>query len=172
MGTPHRGSSFMDWCRDSLGVGHIANYARDEHHDIVLSAFDKTDWGKGKRLSSIRVLNPPAFTNLTTDYCRAFNKMTIDSPDVYYSSYAAVTEVPITVPLYFSYRVILEREGPNDGLVSLSSAKWGDFKGTVNCDHWQLIPPHLRGVLPLSQPTFDSVEFYLSVATELAEKGY
>lgn len=35
-------------------------------------------------------------------------------------------------PLRFSYKIILEREGDNDGMVSLSSAKWGEFKGVVN----------------------------------------
>ncbi|KAH9245598.1 hypothetical protein BASA81_016910 [Batrachochytrium salamandrivorans] len=64
----------------------------------------------------------------------------------FYSSYAAVTKVGKLAPLNFSYQIINRLEGDNDGLVSLKSAQWGEFMGTVDCDHWDLVPPKVRGL--------------------------
>lgn len=42
----------------------------------------------------------------------------------------------MTEPSFFSmfrhpHRIIQKYEGPNDGLVSVSSAQWGTYKGTL-----------------------------------------
>ncbi|RIB21809.1 hypothetical protein C2G38_2298426, partial [Gigaspora rosea] len=60
-----------------------------------------------------------------------------NNPPVACYSYSASTNVPIWLPLYFSYQIIKE-EGPKDGLVSVKSAQWGKYMGTVECDHWDL----------------------------------
>ncbi|KAI8915859.1 Alpha/Beta hydrolase protein [Gorgonomyces haynaldii] len=175
--TPHRGSSFMDWVKETIKVGCISDYARKEKQDVVLRAFDidfVESGGKRNIIPPIDLLNAPAFTNLTSEYCTAFNKVTPNDENVYYCSYAAVTHVPALAPLHFSYKIIRDREGENDGLVSLESAQWGDFITTVNCDHWELIPPKLRSIgnnLGIRQRHFDSVEFYLQIVTDLANKG-
>ncbi|RIB21304.1 hypothetical protein C2G38_1891443, partial [Gigaspora rosea] len=76
---------------------------------------------------------------ITTDYCvNYFNKSTPNNPSVAYYSYGASTNVPIWSPLYFPYQIIKEKEGPNDGLVSVKSAQCGKYIGTVECDHWDL----------------------------------
>ncbi|KAI8902411.1 Alpha/Beta hydrolase protein, partial [Globomyces pollinis-pini] len=104
--TPHRGSSFMDWVRDKVGVGHLSQYIRRETEDVV--PFDAL-----------------AFTNLTRDYCRAFNSITHDDPEVYYSSYAASANMGILSRLAFPFHIVRKSEGENDGFVSVESAKWG-----------------------------------------------
>jgi triacylglycerol lipase len=39
-----------------------------------------------------------------------------------------------------SHNIIASTEGPNDGLVSVSSAMWGDYKGTIrNVNHLDII---------------------------------
>lgn len=39
-----------------------------------------------------------------------------------------------------SHRLMERLEGPNDGLVSVESSKWGDYKGTlVDVTHLDLI---------------------------------
>jgi len=39
-----------------------------------------------------------------------------------------------------SYRILEQEEGPNDGLVSVRSSKWGNYKGTlVGASHLDLI---------------------------------
>jgi hypothetical protein len=133
--TPHRGSSFMDFCRDTLGVGNFEEYAKRVKEDAVLSSLDpdylETLVAKKPQYLSLLVkpLDAPAFTNLTRSYCEAFNKTTIDDPNVYYSSYAAVTTMKVYAALAFAFRLVQEQEGPNDSIVSLQSAKWGEFKG-------------------------------------------
>ncbi|ORY00513.1 alpha/beta-hydrolase, partial [Basidiobolus meristosporus CBS 931.73] len=106
--TPHRGSPFMDWCRDQFGVGFL--------------------------------LDEPAYANLTTDYCRKyFNPNTPDSPDVAYFSYGAQAKsIPWVSPLWFTRSVIMDQEGINDGLVSLGSARWGQYVETIDANHWDL----------------------------------
>jgi hypothetical protein len=83
-------------------------------------------------------LDRPAYHALTTDFCtRVFNPLTPDNPNVSYFSYGAyVREMPVANLLKFSHGVIEEKEGENDGLVSLKSARWGEYLGTVEADHW------------------------------------
>jgi len=119
----------------------------------------------------IQAFDTPAYStgNLTTDYCvNYFNKSTPNNPSVAYYSYGASTNVPICSPLYCPYQIIKEKEGPNDGLVSVKSAQCGKYMGTVECDHWDLTN---RWRLKIGS-SFDPVEFYLNVATFLATEGY
>ncbi|RIB07495.1 hypothetical protein C2G38_2252594 [Gigaspora rosea] len=117
----------------------------------------------------IQAFDTPAYSNLTTDYCvNYFSKSTPNNPSVAYYSYGASTNVPIWSPLYFPYQIIKEKEGPNDGLVSVKSAQWGKYMRTVECDHWDLTN---RWRLKIGS-SFDPVEFYLNVATFLATEGY
>ncbi|KAJ3022096.1 hypothetical protein HKX48_007029 [Thoreauomyces humboldtii] len=190
--TPHRGSPFMDWCRDAFGVGLLHDYINQQMDDVVskhmLSNPSATTGGNPPPMSSettqklirthpiIRALcsplDSPAFANLTRDYCTTFNELTPDDPTIHYASYAAVVaQMSPLAPLFFSHRIVSEREGPNDGLVSLDSATWGEFMGSVRCDHWQLIPPRLRQVI-IRKDSFDAVGFYLGLVTQLSEKGY
>lgn len=232
--TPHRGSSFMDWCREALGVGYIL----EEDLNIKLSFIEERNnknrpgdsssssppnssspssssssslsrrgldnisyYSSNKNKTNIKeksyneknsrnnilskalhftgmyspsqktdrqhlaenvvgngfvfLISPllrsicssfdsPAFCNLTREYCTRFNELTPNDPNVTYMSYAAITELSPMSLLYFSHEIVQHLEGPNDGLVALDSAKWGEFMGTVECDHWQLVPPRLR----------------------------
>ncbi|KAJ1958108.1 hypothetical protein EC988_000488 [Linderina pennispora] len=88
-------------------------------------------------------LDTPAYACLTTDYCnRFFNPATPDVAGVEYLSYGAQMDTgdvagkvnPLTIP----HDIIYRAEGPNDGLVSLTSAQWGHYLGTVTADHFDL----------------------------------
>jgi triacylglycerol esterase/lipase EstA (alpha/beta hydrolase family) len=149
--TPHHGSSFMDWCKERLGVGHFYDPVKPRGWKSVMEKIDA-----------------PAFANLTTDYCQhTFNPQTPNVKHVVYSSYAAVSEFKHLSPLYFPHQIIRDREGKNDGLVSLTSAQWGNFLGTLDCDHWELVPSSL-----LYRRQFDPVEFYLTLVTQLYDYGF
>ena len=82
-----------------------------------------------------------AFEALTIESMRKFNEETPDIDGVRYFSWGAVHEpgifdtwkyvctfLPIrallTLPYGWPHSVILEKEGPNDGLVSVNSSKW------------------------------------------------
>src|SRR5271169_866430 len=166
LSTPHRGSSFMDFCRDYLGLGRISpkksttsKSSTKAHAGPPRSPISDEKVGEldvQKSLSSTilthtmlaRTLDTPAYANLTTSFLQnTFNPMTPNSPNVEYFSFGAVIPkppageedigLPIWHPLYLPHKVVTEREGrENDGLVSLKSARWGKFVGQLACDHW------------------------------------
>ena len=187
LSTPHRGSSFMDFCRDYLGLGRISpkrsttsKSSTDAFVEPPNALKQASDPDKSTSLSSTilthtmlaRTLDTPAYANLTTSFLQnTFNPMTPDSSQVEYYSFGAVipkeqggeTGLPIWHPLYLPHKVVTEREGSdNDGLVSLKSARWGKFVGKLACDHWvtSLSPTH--PCIPAS--TFGA--FFSSVADD------
>ena len=107
----------------------------------------------------LSMLDSPAYANLTTKYLtEVFNPMTPDSPNVKYFSIAGrCAGVNILHPLWLP-KLVLDgyelglREQPdppsrydpawqwgNDCLVSIESAKWGEFLGVLEgCDHWAM----------------------------------
>ena len=112
-----------------------------------------------------------AVAELTPGYvCETFNTAVPDHPDVRYWSYAGRagkgTDVPISPFLIVQNRLIYRREGVNDGFVSVESARWGTFLGTVDADHVQ--EDGLRFSL---NTRFDSNTFYRSIAEMLAREG-
>lgn len=101
------------------------------------------------------LLDSPAYANLTPSFLReVFNPMTPDRPDIRYFSVASRTDkIPIWHPLWLPKQVLDGAESAraakgmsapkqwrgNDGLVTIESAKWGEFLGVVeNCDHWEM----------------------------------
>jgi hypothetical protein len=54
--------------------------------------------------------------------------------------------------------------GPNDGLVTVDSAKWGDYRGEMIADHID----EVGQILGITDPKFDHLEFYRARARELA----
>ena len=71
-----------------------------------------------------------------------FNAATPDDPATRYFSFGADMAAPprLLSPFRQSHRVIAEAEGPNDGLVSVESARWGEYRGTlVGVSHLDLI---------------------------------
>lgn len=122
--TPHRGSPFMDWVRDNVGVGLAPDDPK--RHDLL------------KRVMA--VLDAPAYSNLTTDYLtQKFNPSVPDSPHVEYFSYAAaVDNVSLLSPIRIPWEIVKAREGDNDGFVSVHSARWGTLVETLRADHFDV----------------------------------
>ncbi|KAA1476853.1 alpha/beta-hydrolase [Dentipellis sp. KUC8613] len=160
--TPHRGSAFMDWCTEYLGLGRAQSPPAPA---VTLSLASLPSSFTTMLLS---LFDSPAYANLTTAFLTEhFNPRTPDDPRVRYFSVAARAR-PLNVwhPLWLPKLVLdgaeeralaLEREHGsgsasglggtgedetmrgNDGLVSVRSARWGEFLGTMEgCDHWEL----------------------------------
>ncbi|KAJ1936264.1 hypothetical protein GGF37_005679, partial [Kickxella alabastrina] len=86
-------------------------------------------------------LDTPAYACLTTDYCtRFFNPATPNAPGVQYLSVGAFMDSHDLSdklnPLIIPHDIIEQREGANDGFVSLRSARWGEYLGCVRADHF------------------------------------
>ena len=62
---------------------------------------------------------------------KAFNAQVVDDPEVKYYSWGASFEPGLLDTFKWPHSVILAKEGPNDGLVSVQSAKWGEYRGTL-----------------------------------------
>lgn len=103
----------------------------------------------------LKLLDSPAYANLTPSFLRdVFNPSTPNREDVRYFSIAARTDkIPIWHPLWLPKLVLDGAEAQrvaqgcaappewrgNDGLVSIDSARWGEFLGTFDaCDHWEM----------------------------------
>ena len=113
IGTPHLGTTFADW-----GLTHL-ELADDLIGLLKLANVDFT-----------------GFRDLTRESCRAFNQQAEAreaANAVVYITYAASQERDqVFMPLQPSWAIIHEREGGNDGLVPVSSQRWGaQLQGTT-----------------------------------------
>jgi triacylglycerol lipase len=115
IGTPHRGTSFADWA--------IKRLSR-------------------LMLPLLRFLGLPnqAFYDLTTESCCRFNEEVPDVPGVRYYSVAGRCESPWIGPEWrFPWKIVNRLEGPNDGVVSIASARWGESTDIWAGDHLNLV---------------------------------
>jgi triacylglycerol lipase len=157
--TPHHGSPFADYVmHSSSGILYLPRLYR------VLERAG---------------LSTGAFAQLTTSYMRdEFNPVVRDDPGVRYFSYGAMMDAPpLLSPFRIPKRIIDGVEGVNDGLVSVQSARWGAYQGTlVGVNHLDLINwPNrvrwmVRGWMGVRQ-RFNAVAFYLGIADMLAREG-
>jgi triacylglycerol lipase len=155
--TPHRGSAFADFVFNEIGPKNLP---------VLYRGLKRIGVPTG------------AFAQLTTKYMNEeFNPKTPDDPSVRYFSYGAVKEPHFWSAFYQPHAVVAHSEGPNDGLVSVASSRWGTYKGTlVNVSHLDLINWTNRWrwyVRKLTgQPRhFNAIAFYLDIADMLEKEG-
>ena len=77
--------------------------------------------------------------DLTTTAAKEFNRDTLDLPDTAYCSYSGWRRFDPWSVWYLPSKLIETREGWNDGLVSVESAKWGQWRGCLPLDHLQQV---------------------------------
>jgi triacylglycerol lipase len=159
LSTPHRGTAIADYFLEDLpiikpGLARLVDaYSRgvlgDESPDLYLA---------------VRQLSP--------SFCALFNAANPDDPRVRYQSWTSVLGEGCPEPLYSATRkILLPLEGENDGLVSVASARWGDFRGVVGAgkdlsiSHDEI---HDMG----SSRRFDAPGFFASIVSELRVKGF
>lgn len=157
--TPHRGSSAADIVFREIGEEHLP--------------------GLYKLLARLKI-ESGAFGQLTRAYLRdEFNPANPDDPNVRYFSYGASARPSIFSVFRISHDLIEVLEGPNDGLVSVASSKWGQdgYKGTLmGVTHLDLINwtnrlKLLAAELTFQKRNFVAAAFYLSIADMLAKEG-
>ena len=156
--SPHRGSAFADYMFNQIGP---------ERLPTIYSA-----------LKAIKI-ETGAFSQLTTKFMREeFNPNTPDRKGVKYFSYGAMAMPPIYSAFRQSHTIMEKAEGPNDGLVSVASSKWGTYKGTLQgVSHLDLInwTNRLRWVvwqMMGHKREFNAIAFYLDIGDMLAKEGF
>jgi len=159
---PHQGTPIAD-----IGLGLLPGPA-EEALAFMLNMIGATGGNESDALAS--------FQSLTTDYViNEFNPQNPDDPRVTYISWTGLT-CPLgiecgdicDIEIRWAYNLIYLEAGDNDGMVPVSSAPWGDFRGTVPADHFD----EIGQVLGITGPNFDHLEFYKSLARDLAAEGH
>ena len=158
--TPHRGS-------------YLADFVLEQPDTVRSWMADMADWlgthiiedGTANSLQTVRELTPSFMKH-------SFNPNVPDHPGVQYWSYAGQagrgTNIPVAPIMRYLNTVLYNEEGTNDGFVSVQSAKWGVFKGTINADHVRQVGMDAGfGGTP-----FDANTFYASIATDLFQAGF
>ena len=159
--TPHRGSA-------------LVRYLLDQPDGLQRWAVALMDF-VGRAAYEIA---PPhaheALEELTPAYAEGtFNPThpdaSLDDAGIYRASYAGRagrgTDVSTHPALAVPNRILYRLDGVNDGLVTVESARWGAFLGTLDADHARQIG------LRLTPGSFDACAFYLGLAKHLRERG-
>jgi triacylglycerol lipase len=163
---PHRGSAVAD-----IFMGLIP----DTHRALVGGHLD---WAATFVMGDV---DPDFMANgheMTRAYMnREFNPATPDMPGIHYRSYAfRVTNGAGAGLLCPTWGALLCEEGENDGLVSVASARWGDFKGTLDGGVWSFMGGinHFAvvGLLPAATPGYDPGACFMTLAAELKNMGF
>ena len=156
--TPHRGSSAADMLFRDIGP------------DLLPAIY---------RLLTRLKIDTGAFSQLTTTYMREkFNHVVPNNPDVRYFSYGASATPHLLSVFRISHDLMNVLEGPNDGLVSVKSSKWGEYRGTLmGVTHLDLINWTNRikvaaGRMGLIEQKYNAQAFYLAVSEGLAKEGF
>lgn len=129
IGTPHYGTPFTDIAlglfpgNSELALAFLLNFlgaAQNQQSDAEASLYTLSE----------------------TFMQEEFNVLYLDDPRVKYWSWTGETclggfgcDDGVDPLLLFSYETLMLVAGPNDGLVPESSAKWGEYLGTVPADH-------------------------------------
>jgi triacylglycerol lipase len=147
LGTPHRGTSFADW-----GINRFERLVKPTCHFFGLPT--------------------QAFYDLTTSGCQSFNEQVRDVPGVRYFSVAGRHDGHfLNFECLLPYRIVLEREGPNDGVVSVASASYGERLDVWEGDHFSLV----NWLNPLARHRGfwrDPAVRYGPMLRRLADEGY
>jgi triacylglycerol lipase len=155
IGTPHRGSPVADLL--SAGSLPFSSEIRSifslslEEIDISLSGID----------------------DLTTETAKRFNQQTPDHPKVQYRSYAGKGRTgtnPTCALLLPTYALISKTTGEeNDGLVTVTSASWGQLIGIWPADHADEIGHDLDGGVSAKPQAFDFLLEYKKIVDGIKE---
>jgi triacylglycerol lipase len=68
-----------------------------------------------------------------------------------------------------AWSVLTPVEGPNDGMVPLTSARWGEYLGTLHADHFAQTPD---AMFLRPGEDFDALGFYCRLVEDLARRGF
>ncbi|MHB1422444.1 MAG: esterase/lipase family protein [Gemmataceae bacterium] len=144
--TPHHGTTIADW------------FCLNFRHRVPL-------------LLTLEALgfDVDGFRDCCIPVCKTFNERTPNVSGVRYFSYtASVPSSRVSPLLRRAWNILTPAEGPNDGLVSVRSARWGEVIGSLSVDHFAQTPD---GLFTRPGENFDAVNFYARLIEDLAHRG-
>ena len=158
--TPHRGSALVEFLM--------------RLPDPVYRGVCRLIDGYFGRLGDKRPNAYLASRQLSCAYASEFNQRYPDAPGVWYQSYASLMKHGFSSKLLcIPYWILKALDAPNDGLVTVESARWTNFQGVVT-------NRYLRGIshgdmIDLTREDyrdFQVLEFYVQLVKRLAELGF
>ena len=158
--TPHYGSNTMDFlCRRMkylmmfLGffINRLYKWRGDKNPDFFATCMHFTIAGSEK-----------------------FNREIPDSDKVYYQSYASAMKKPYSDMLLFIPHLFVRLfDGEGDGIVSIDSAKWGEFKGVITGKGVRgMSHSDLRDLRKRDGIGTDIRGVYVDIVSELKDRGF
>jgi triacylglycerol lipase len=158
--TPHHGSKTMDFfCGKhkplmkfiSVFVNYIYRRLGDKHPDFYNTCLQ-----------------------FTTAHSESFNREVPDSAKVYYQSYASLMKKSYSdMIMFIPYTIVKMFDGEGDGVVSIESAKWAEFKGIITGERIRGIShPDLRDLRRVGPSGKNIVNVYIDIVSGLKEKGF
>ncbi len=157
--TPHRGSFVMDFA-DKLPDKLVSFIGRQINKYFKVIGDKNPDFEKASK-------------QFLTKNAAKFNEEVDNSSNVYYQSYATVmSRAHSDYILFFPYLIGRFSTRLNDGLVSVDSAKWGEFKGVVKSSKRRGISH--GDIIDLRRNDykgFDVRAFYVKLVAELKDMG-
>lgn len=184
--TPHRGSAVAD-----VGMRLIPGAAEDIINGLAtLWSATYNDFDSDADVKA-------ALNSLSSREVESFNALYPNARGVYYQSWAGVSSVwgfnnsrdNEACEGMFLHHVgqsdVMNKQlvpmaavlapgaslTPNDGMVTVESAKWGEFKGCIPADHLDEVGQPLRERAD-KHTGFDHVRFYRNLVFELAQEGF
>lgn len=113
---------------------------------------------------------------LGVDEMTLFNKKYPDVPGIEYYSFSALMK---SDDYHFAFSILREyinyHKGDNDGLIPVSSARWGNYLGTANAFmnyEGSLNHPDLVGLDIYPENDFDYLQFYFKITQLLSAEGF
>jgi triacylglycerol lipase len=157
--TPHRGTSLAELTLKTPDA------IRDKLADFL-------DWMGDRIYPHTKSDSVASAAQLTRQYVtEVFNPATPNVDSIPYYSYTSAvgkgTNEPIRVIARYQNNHIFKEEGPNDGMVSVESAKWGEHIKTSNLSHLEQMNLRIKDD---REALFNS--FWLDVVKMLEAKGH
>ncbi len=160
--TPHRGCLFAD---------HLLHTIAPEIQNGVANTYNSTLRKLGDKAPDFLT----AVGDLTAESCERLNAEIGDAPEgIFCQSTGSVLKRAKDgqFPLNFSYGIVKQHDGPNDGLASEKAFAWGErytllTTGASNgISHGDMIDLNRRNV-----EGFDVREFYVQLVSDLKRRG-
>lgn len=160
--TPHQGTALTD-----VALGILPG-ASEQILAILLNLIGA---GAGQESDAMA-----SFEDLSEAYVQGeFNPENPDVEGVYYESWAGRTclfgvscDDICDLPIQPTFNLLTALRGPNDGIVPVASAKWGEYRGEIPADHFD----EVGQIAGQTSEAFDHLEFYASRLSDLASLGF
>jgi triacylglycerol lipase len=166
---PHRGSVIADMIMGAIPstLQPMVGSVLDTIMSFLMGDVNGNSVGNGRDLTRSYMIN-------------TFNPNTPNISSIYYQSYAyKVLNVIGAGPIFsITWLAMLPFEGDNDVLVSVTSAKWGNFKGVISGASWAYGVNHLAAVGMMSgilyPPVigYDPVAHFENIVADLKSRGF